>query len=421
MATKKHKRSLLAIVFADIAGYTSMMQANELEALEKLERFKVCLTSECAKNDGTIVLYQGDGCLMTFPSALEAITCCQSLQLLFRDQPIVPVRIGIHLGDVVHKEGNIFGDSVNIASRVESIGIPGAVLFSESIQRCIVSHPNLKHVSLGKFEFKNVNKPLEVYALATEHLAIPKRESIKGKLKTKPSGSNNLSKPASLRSFLTTGIAVFSILVVSAMFYKWGAPIQNSIPNDPVEKQIDKTDLKAPLNDSKDQPKFSFAYGTFIDNRDGEEYRWVEYPNIGKWMSQNLRFSVDQQSWCYNKTKVCEKYGRLYTWEAAQQACPTGWRLTTQDDWNQLIQFFGGPTKAFKTLRKVEESGFSLVLGGVFNQDGKFNFLNHNGNYWSQESLDENQGLYFNFSKELEKVYPLRENKEIAFSCRCVQ
>jgi class 3 adenylate cyclase len=69
---------------------------------------------------------------------------------------------------MVLEEGNIFGDSVNIASRIESLGVPGAVLLSETVNNQISNHPQFKTASLGKFEFKNVKKPIEVFALANE-------------------------------------------------------------------------------------------------------------------------------------------------------------------------------------------------------------------------------------------------------------
>src|SRR4030095_4255941 len=118
------------------------------------------------ENLGQIIQYYGDGCLIIFKSPLEAVTFAKTLQEDFSRVPLVPVRIGIHLGDLVFKEGNIFGDSVNITSRIESMGIAGAVLLSETVNGQIKNHPEFKTSSLGKFEFKNVKKPMEVFALA---------------------------------------------------------------------------------------------------------------------------------------------------------------------------------------------------------------------------------------------------------------
>jgi TolB-like protein len=93
------------------------------------------------------------------------------------------VRIGIHLGEVVFKENNVFGDGVNLASRVESLGVPGTVLFSKAVYEQIRNKSEFQAVSLGLFDFKNVEEPVEVYALQHADLLVPKRESLQGKLK----------------------------------------------------------------------------------------------------------------------------------------------------------------------------------------------------------------------------------------------
>ena len=123
-------RRLAAILFADIAGYTALMQHDEQAALQKLSRFKETLQAKTAEFQGNIIQYYGDGCLVVFDSPVAAVACAEALQRSFqslprnfgddKNEPTVPVRIGLHLGDVVFKEGNVFGDSVNTASRVMS-------------------------------------------------------------------------------------------------------------------------------------------------------------------------------------------------------------------------------------------------------------------------------------------------------------
>jgi len=153
-------RRLAAILFADITGYTALMQHDEQDALEKLARFKEVLEVKTAEFQGNIIQYYGDGCLVVFDSPLAAVSCAAAMQEAWRDA--VPVRIGIHLGDVIFRENNVFGDAVNIASRIESLGVPGAVLLSQSV---------------------------EVFALANAGFPVPKREEMEGKLKT-PAAAN---------------------------------------------------------------------------------------------------------------------------------------------------------------------------------------------------------------------------------------
>jgi adenylate cyclase len=196
-------RQLAVIIFTDIVGYTELMQGNESDALDKLNRFKAVIEARASENQGKIIQYYGDGCLIIFKSPLEAVTFATALKEDFSKTPLVPVRIGIHLGDLVFKEGNVFGDSVNIASRIESMGVPGAVLLSETVNNQIRNHPQFKTTSLGKFEFKNVDRPIEVFALANDGFTIPKKKNIEGKLKKKNIQKRKL-------------VAAFSIILVIA-------------------------------------------------------------------------------------------------------------------------------------------------------------------------------------------------------------
>ena len=173
------KRKLAAILFADIVGYTALMQKDEAIANRNLEKFHHTLNEKVKHYKGQIINNYGDGCVCTFDSAVDAMHCAKEVQLLFQSEPKVPVRIGLHSGDVFFKDNNVFGDSVNIAARIESLGVAGAVLFSKQIKRHIANQTDFKIQSLGTFHFKNVEKKMEVFGLANEGLIIPKKENIK--------------------------------------------------------------------------------------------------------------------------------------------------------------------------------------------------------------------------------------------------
>ncbi|WP_340200875.1 adenylate/guanylate cyclase domain-containing protein [Ascidiimonas sp. W6] len=177
-------RRLAAIVFVDIEGYTAMMQKDEDNALKVVKNFRKNIDTCVPKYNGEIIQYYGDGCLLIFNSALEAIKCSKSLQQSFKGiPPEVPVRIGIHLGDIVVESGNIFGDNVNIAARIESMSIAGAILLSEKVRNELINQPHIKLESLGSYEFKNVETPIEVFAYVREGFTMPKKSEIAGKFK----------------------------------------------------------------------------------------------------------------------------------------------------------------------------------------------------------------------------------------------
>jgi len=187
------------------------MQRDETSALEKLDQFKSSLEKEIPNHNGEIIQYFGDGCLAIFQSTLEAVLCARKLQEQWGQIDDLPVRIGLHSGDVVKKEGNVYGDSVNIASRIESMGIPNSILLSDSVRHSIKNHPELRFQLLGKYEFKNVSEPIAVYALDTDHLEIPDPASVSGKLAAKAK-----KRSTRLRRF---GIVAFIIVAILAYDY----------------------------------------------------------------------------------------------------------------------------------------------------------------------------------------------------------
>jgi class 3 adenylate cyclase len=105
------------------------------------------------------------------------------LQKRLRQDPVVPLRVGLHIGEIFFEDGKILGDGVNVASRIQSLGSGNSVLYSGEIHDKIKNNPKFKSVSIGHFDFKNVEKPLEVFALASEGCVVPSKRNSEGKLK----------------------------------------------------------------------------------------------------------------------------------------------------------------------------------------------------------------------------------------------
>src|SRR6476620_752738 len=122
-----HERQLAAIMFTDIEGYTALMQEDEKKAVRLRNRHRAILEKEHAYFNGRIIQYYGDGTLSIFQSAVHAVCCALAMQQTFNRTPKVPVGMGIHSGDIILDEGQIYGDGVNIASRIESLGVAGSV------------------------------------------------------------------------------------------------------------------------------------------------------------------------------------------------------------------------------------------------------------------------------------------------------
>ena len=116
--------------------------------------------------------------------------CAIEVQQELQKEPVVPLRIGLHVGEVFFEDAKALGDGVNVASRIQSLGQASTILFSKEIYDKIKNHPDFKSISLGKFEFKNVDEPMEAFALANDGLHVPKRTDMEGKLKKQSSASN---------------------------------------------------------------------------------------------------------------------------------------------------------------------------------------------------------------------------------------
>ena len=132
------ERKLAAVMFTDIVGFTQHMSVDEAEALKLLNE-KISITKPLIKQfQGSYIKNIGDGTLSYFNSATEAIECATKIQDTLRNR--VELRIGLHLGEVILKDGDILGDSVNIASRIEKLSTTGGVCISSTIYNEFLFH-----------------------------------------------------------------------------------------------------------------------------------------------------------------------------------------------------------------------------------------------------------------------------------------
>jgi len=240
----EEKRQLAAILFADIAGYTAMMQEDEARTGRLLSKFQQTLEEQVVECNGKIINFYGDGCLAIFNSPIDAVRCAGSLQI---------------------KGDNVYGDSVNLTSRIESIGVPGAVLFSESIKQSLENHPHFKIAALGKFNFKNIKQAISVYALANKEFAVPNKRAITGKLAKK--------SKSSIQKLATNAKSVLAVLGLIAVLVAFNLPQLKTL--------LSKTFSEKSLMDKK-------VAVMFFENETGEE----RLNGVGKmaadWITQQL-------------------------------------------------------------------------------------------------------------------------------------
>ncbi len=182
--------------------------------------------------------------------------------------------------------------------------------------------------------------------------------------------------------------------------------------------------------------------GTFTDKRDGQTYKWVRIGNQ-IWMAENLNYKT-RNSWCYdNITTNCNKYGRLYDWEAAKSACPKGWHLPTDDEWKELEMYLGmsrseadntgysgiGKGEKLKSTNGwydnrngTDEVGFSALPGGYRGgYNGPFHNLGYFGVWWSATEYGSDGAWVRGLGYNNDKVGRNYDDKKGGFSVRCVR
>ncbi|MCG5477354.1 MAG: adenylate/guanylate cyclase domain-containing protein, partial [Sinorhizobium fredii] len=168
------ERRLTAILAADVVGYSRLMGTDEAGTLATLKRHRrECLEPKIAEHKGRIVKLSADGMLIEFSSVVNAVACAAEIQrgMLARNEGLprsrrVELRIGIHLGDVIVEEGDIFGDGVNVAARLEGLADPSGIAVSSSVRDQVGSRLDLGFVDKGEYSLKNIAPNIRVYTVA---------------------------------------------------------------------------------------------------------------------------------------------------------------------------------------------------------------------------------------------------------------
>ena len=205
MKSQSQHRHSAAIMFTDVVGYTAMMGADEELALKLLQQNHKVQKSLIEKHQGTFIKELGDGFLAYFASADSAVQCSLEIQEKAKEQGDVSVRIGLHWAEIILEDGDIYGDGVNIASRIEGLAEPGGIYMSTAINDHLDSE-EIDTKLLGPAKLKNVREQVTIYALQGEGLPEPSLKRF-----------NELANPKRKFAVLPTTIA-FAAIVIAAFF-----------------------------------------------------------------------------------------------------------------------------------------------------------------------------------------------------------
>ncbi len=206
-------RQLAAIMFTDIVGYTALMEQDEKKAFEILKKNLAIHQSVINEFRGRLIKEMGDGMLASFPTVSDALNASIQIQKHCNETSDYKLSIGIHQGEVVFQNGDVFGDAVNVASRIQSLGVSGSILISKKIADEIKNKSEFTTSSLGSFEFKNVNEPIEVFALTNQGLTVPRKSQLQGKLK----------KGKQKRNLIAAASIIFLLISISLVYYNFSS------------------------------------------------------------------------------------------------------------------------------------------------------------------------------------------------------
>lgn len=159
------KRQLAAIMFTDIVGYTALMGKDETAAYQLLKRNRKVQRPLIEKHGGKWLKEIGDGVLASFQTISDAVYCAIEIQRMCKEDPDLKLRIGIHEGEVIMEDGDVFGDGVNIASRLEPLAPTGGIYISESVYRNIKNKKDIHATFIGEEALKNVDGPVRIFEI----------------------------------------------------------------------------------------------------------------------------------------------------------------------------------------------------------------------------------------------------------------
>ena len=198
MTEQRVQRRLAAILAADVVGYSALMERAEEATYAEFERLvRESIEPSLSRHEGRLIKTTGDGALAEFASPLAAVRCAVEIQdhLASSSGPL-RLRVGLNLGDVIiGQDGDLYGDGINIAVRLEGIADPGGILISEKVYGEIEGKLDVGFEDRGEQQLKNISKPVRAYAVRAENIYCADREA-----KCRPSASRQaLHRRAAVR------------------------------------------------------------------------------------------------------------------------------------------------------------------------------------------------------------------------------
>ena len=224
-------RQLAAIMFTDIVGYTEIMDDDEQTALRLLRKNRYLQRPIIEKHRGRWLKEIGDGILASFDSVTEAVAAASEIQQKCREIDELKLRIGIHQGEVIFEDGDVFGSGVNIASRIESLAPIGGILVSDAVHKNMLNKSGIASKYIGEKELKGVKTPLKLYVVSVEDQISVGNHLSESNIKKISLGQKKLN----LFSIIPWTIAAITLVGAGLIFYRNNQLSKSSTENIEIE------------------------------------------------------------------------------------------------------------------------------------------------------------------------------------------
>lgn len=288
-------RKLAAIMFTDIKDFSKKMQKNEAATMRMLNLHNEMMNDAVNRNGGSIIKTIGDAYLVSFDSVVSATLCAVEAQQAFyqhntkvhSDDERIDVRIGVHLGDIIVKDKDVFGDGVNIASRIQSIAEVGGVNISDSVYQQVRNKISIRVLNLGVPQLKGIEQRIRVYQV----IVVPTDKS-RGKIASEIFVLRTILKRKKTRRFLGIGFVSTVVVVLAWIYLLAPAPPPNSLAILPFKNLGDPANEYIADGFSQYSEHVSLQTGRCSCPLRGQHARVQEYDFVGKRNREEARRPV---------------------------------------------------------------------------------------------------------------------------------